>query len=207
MSRLAIIIAAAVIAVLIVSDVIEIKLNPERLAQVTTAMNQSASSKGVLAEVRSFGVRLKRKGELFLADNANRKMVLSLGYVETDTERLNSIIDTEETPKAIVPQAELLVDSLQQVKDFTAAASADALAEVTDRSREVLAAASTSLERLKQLQEEYQWYQERLADVTSNLEGEVNALSSEPAGVGDVAGSQDEQKSDGNPNETRPLKF
>ena len=204
---LLVLIAAAVIAYL--SGVFEVVVHPERVSQIPATVQNITKDGSLIVQAKTYVTKLKRKGELILADTPDRKLELAVGYEDIDAEHLAQQLDKEADPKSVLPQAELLLESMKQVDTYIDDAKVETFVAVQDKHEAALILAADSLAKLKDIQQEYEAYQERLAQVTSSLEEEVGQdIKSEE---GEVAGSttdeEQEETSSDIPASRIPLKF
>lgn len=200
-----------VVGALIVGGVVEITFHPEELANVPGRVIGAATSGAVREQVRGRVVAWKRTGEQWIIGDEEKKLQLAIGYIETDAERLTELAETgSDSADSILPQAELLVASIERSGQLTDSVSVEVLAEARDKTKAALRAAATALEHLKGLKEELYSLNERFAAVTDELENQVGAirLADEPEQAAAVAGAKDgEASSKESKNEEIPLEF
>lgn len=211
MSKLTLLVVIAVGIIAYLSGVFEVVVHPERVSNIPATVQNLAQDGSLLVQAKTYVTKIKRKGELLLADSADRKLELAVEYEETDAEHLAQLLDKEPDPKAVLPQAELLVESMKQVETYTADATVDTFVSVQDKHEAALVLAADSLTKLQHIEKEYEAYQDRLANVTDSLEQVVGQEIPTEKEEGEVAGTttqeEEEQNSSSIPATKIPLKF
>lgn len=215
MPRITTIIAALAIVVLLMSGVVEVRLSPDKFSNVPGIISDAGS--GNFGQAGRLFVSLKRKGEVFFTDSSTERLQKHLSYIETDASKLNELLNTQESADAILGQATLLVQSLEDARNQAATIDPEQLVSLQDQSDTAITGAKQALTQLYKLQEQYQFNQERLAEITSSVKlnlGQLDAEEEESADEsGEVAGvkQQEEQETESpNPNDSFqsvPLRF
>src|SRR3989338_6531699 len=108
MSKLLVLFVGAIIVVLFLTGVVEVKFNADKTGEVPKLAGSLLKEKSKIERGRTVSVGLKRKVELFIVQDKEKRLVLSLLYVKTDAKRLKTLIDKKADPQALLPQAELL---------------------------------------------------------------------------------------------------
>lgn len=162
------------VVILVMTGMIEITLHTDRLGQVPGKIQQFVTQPGTWEKARVLFARGKRAIEQMMAKDPQRKLELTLLYVKEDAGRLNDLIEKKpDTPEAIVPQAELLVDSMKALQEKSAKASLETITQLQDKSREAFTAATQALEHLKTVHSAYEAIRERLTSTTKTLEEQI----------------------------------
>lgn len=205
MSKISLLVGIAALVVLYLSGVVQVELNPGRLSAVPGTVSNLVSDAGLITSVKNKVISLKRQGELYFADNPKKRLELAMGYAETDSGRLQASLESNEGPQVLVPDAELLATSIEQMKEYAGELSEEDLVAIQDKSRQIASTAGSTLEQLKEVQRDYAEFEERLADVTDKLEIYLDGAAS--GGDGEVAGVKDDapDNKEGLPN--IPLRF
>lgn len=184
------IVLGLVVAVLIVGGVLEVQVHPERLGQVPGKVISYVTQPSTQARARVLLTDLKRRGEQLLIKDEAKRTRLALLYVTQDAARLQEQLASGD-PAQLLPQADLLADSIAGATTKLDRASLETISALKDESREAISAAQESLEALQREQEKYQSVQEKFAAVTAAIREHLEALrpgSLKP----DVAGVKDE---------------
>ncbi|MEX0650342.1 MAG: hypothetical protein WD200_05045 [Candidatus Andersenbacteria bacterium] len=208
MSKITLLVGVAVLAALFFSGVIKIELQPDKLATVPGTVQNLVSDGGLLTSTKNKIISWKRKAELYLADSNTNKMELAMKYTEVDTQSLTELLDKKENPDVIISTAELLLGSVENMKEFAQQLSDEELVALQDQANLIVQKTSTVLSELEKIQKDYGEYEERLADITSSLQG---SLGEPQQSEGEVAGSIDKQENSApnlaTPTPQIPLKF
>lgn len=199
---------AVVGAVLVMGGVLEVKVHPERFSQVPGAVVAYVSQPSTQAQARVLFTNLKRRGEQLIIKDEEKKTKLALLYVSQDAARLEEILGSADAD-TLLPQAELLADSIKRVKDQLDAASLETVGALKDDSREAISAAEKTFQLLQGEHARYQAVQEKFATITSAIGDSLAALR--PNSTGGVAGTQDNAPESTNTDEPQinavPLNF
>lgn len=193
MSKLTVIVIAAVVAVLVLNGTLEVKVHPEKIADLPGIVTKSLADGGLPSMAKLQAIRLKRKGEMFFLEDPDKRLELVLGYVESDAVKLRDSIENGDHPKVVAPKAQLLSDSVGQVKALAGEATEGGLASLKEKTILALSEASAALGELQKLQEQLEENTARLTTITESLGSELEHLGELQAnfGEGDVAGTQD----------------
>lgn len=201
MRKLITIVALVVLAIFILTGVLEIKFHGEKLSDIPRNLVLAGSSKSTWVKIRNTGVHWKRSGEQWLVKENAQKLELALGYVEKDSQDLLETVSTSAAdPEVIALQAELLIKSLRRASDVITHAPADVLADAREDAEQSFSSAHNALAKLSQAREERQALNERLAELSSELKDQLGdvapAQAEEKEEKPEVAGSKDEKKED-----------
>ena len=201
-----------VVGALLVGGVVEVTFHPDQLANVPGRVLDTATSGAVREQVRGKVVSWKRVGEQWIIGDEEKKLQLAIGYIESDAERLTELAETgSDSADSILPQAELLVSSIERSSTLTNSVSVEVLADARDETKASLRAAASALGQLRSLKEELFSLNERFAAVTDQLEGQVGdiRLADEPDKEGAVAGTSDGEVTEeaASQSEEIPLEF
>lgn len=189
MSKISLLLGIAGLAVLYLSGVVRVEFSPEKLSAVPGTVSNLVSDASFLTSAKNQAISWKRDGELYFADSAEKKMDLALQYTEADSKRLQEALDGNKEPQVLVPDAELLAESIERMREYAGQLSEEDLVAVQDRSRQIASTAGGVLGKLKDVQRDYAEFEERLAGVTDKLE---IYLESAVPDQGEVAGAKDE---------------
>lgn len=208
MSKITLLIGIASLTVLFLSGVIHVELRTDRLSAVPGTIQGIVSNGGLLASAKTHITSWKRAAELYVADSASNKMELAMKYTEVDTGHLQKSLEQHEQPEVIIPEAELLLDSVSQMKEYAAQLSEEELAALAEESKLISANTRGVLAQLQEVQKDYASFEERLANVTDTLQLRLGEPEQSP---GEVAGAADEStKTESTPTPPPtdiPLKF
>lgn len=174
MLRLLTVLIIIAFIILTMTGVIEIKVHADRLGEVPGRVMQFINQPSTWEKARVLFTRVKRWGEQVLVKDADKKLEVSLVYVKDDAERLNRLVEKyKDTPEAVLPQAELLVDSMKALQKESAAVSLETIMQFQEKSREVFSAATESLEHIKHIESVYEAIRDRLSETSSTLEQQL----------------------------------
>ncbi|MFH1353712.1 MAG: hypothetical protein ABIH36_00300 [bacterium] len=187
----------------VIGDVIEVKINPENFSSIPDKASSLFKDKSALEKGRTYAVRLKRKGEQFVIQDKEKRLEISLLYVSNDATRLRELLnDPKSKPETFLPQAELLIDSLEQVRTRAEEAPVEVVASLKQKSEESFKLAQQTLGQLQELHKEYDNVQREFVRLTESLEKQIGDLKLEEEES--VAGTKDESE----PEVSKiPLKF
>ncbi len=189
-------------AFLVMSGVVQVNFNSENLPGTP-----EISGGGTFEKVRSYGVRSKRVGQMFLVDNEKERIDLSLDFVEADANRLDTLLEKAEEASTLVPQAAMLLDSLDRAKELSRAVSPEVLAAAKDRSQEAFSVASKSINNLHVAEAEDALTSERLATLTESLTIEVGGLTDIAPQVAGTSDGEEEGSTEETPEEPKPTEI
>lgn len=174
-SKLSTIIVLSIAVLLIMSGVVSISFRADKISAVPgTAVKIINSSAAV--SLKSYIVQVKRKGELFLADNGEQKVELSLAYVNADMEHLRGAIDEGRATQVIVLYTQVLKDSLGRLRQHAWSLSEEALADIKERLKQTRSEAQDLLTHIRALEKVFEEDQGKLSDVADALERELTIL-------------------------------
>ncbi len=173
----AILLIGVLVAVLMVGGVLEVRIHLDRIADVPGALIAFVSKPTTQAKARVLYTNIKRKGEQLIVRDEEKKTKLALLYVKQDSARLQEMVGTAES-EALLPQAQLLADSMARVKTQLETVSLDTLGALKDDSREALAAAEETLKQLDHERERYTAVQEKFSSITVAIENSLSELKS-----------------------------
>lgn len=177
MSKFLVFLLLAAIGGLVYFGIIEINLNlPASGASVSGAANTIVKEKTTVEKGRAYATGLKRKAELLFIHDREKRLVLALLYVKNDAARLQELISGKTTPEGLLPQAELLVDSLNRVRTTAEKAPVEVVASLKEESAEAFAAAAEALGNLKEQSEEYESIRDEFNRLTASLEEQIGTL-------------------------------
>lgn len=176
MSKLLIFFLAAVLAVLILTGIVEIKFHPQEYVNIPALTNNILNEKTTLEKARTYTISLKRKAELFIVQDKEKRLVLSLLYVKTDAERLKDMIDKKVTAPALLPQAELLVSSIDLVRKNAEKAPVEVVASLKAESSKSFAIAQEALSGLQGQYEQFETIHSEFTRLTQSLESQIGQL-------------------------------
>ncbi len=199
---------------LMLTGVIEIKINTAKLASLPATLASFSKNKSALEQGRALLVNLKRKGEQMIITDKAKKLQLALIYVEKDAARLRELASKENNPAVLVPQADSLIKSIELVRNRSEEAPVQSVAELKTESATAFQDALLALGMLKDLHEDYKEIQQEFSRLTKALEQHLGdlELTADDKNEENVADAQtDEQKPaetpSASPEEEIPLKF
>jgi hypothetical protein len=199
MRKILSIVAIVAIAVFMLTGVLEIKFHGDKLSDIPRNIVLAGSSKSTWVKIRNTGVHWKRNGEQWLVKDNAQKLELSLGYVEKDSQSLLDTVATSAAdPEVIALQAELLIKSLRRASDVITHAPADVLASARGSAEQSFSTAHNALAKLSEAREERQALNERLAELSSELNDQLGDVAPSKENTEEaqpvVAGSQDKKE-------------
>jgi len=209
MSKLLLLALILVAGGAIATGVLEVKVYPERAAQAPGQFVQYIASGNFFEQGRALLIGLKRKFELYAAQEDDQKMEIMLGFVRQDAARLEKLVTSDPSPQKIVPQTKMLAKSIEQAQEQGAKLSEGALAELRGPSEEAFEQAANALARVEELQRRVEEGAQDLANTLEDLDIPQDAGD---AAEGEVAGAQDDttEESESAPEENQssiPLRF
>lgn len=208
MSKITLLVGAGAIAILFLSGVLKVEFQPEMISEVPGTIRGIISDGSLLTSGKNQIISWKRKGELYLADSAMNKMELAMKYTEVDTANLTESLEQRKEPDVIIPNAELLLKSVAQMREFAGQLSDEELVALQDQARLITDNTGTVLAQLQAVQKDYAEYEERLANVTSSLQ---ESLGGTQQSAGEVAGTKDQEEQseqpEASPTPEIPLRF
>ncbi|MEX1112390.1 MAG: hypothetical protein WEC84_02915 [Candidatus Andersenbacteria bacterium] len=208
MSKITLLVGAGAVAILVLSGVIQIQFKPEKISAVPGTFRSVISDGSLLTAGKNKIVTWKRKAELYFADSAINKMELAMKYTEVDTATLMEALEQNKQPEVVISNAELLLQSVDQMREFAGTLSDEELVNLQDQARIITEQTGTALAQLQAVQQDYAEYEERLARVTSSLDNNLEAAQQSD---GEVAGSEDakeeSEESTATPTPEIPLRF
>lgn len=215
MSKLLILFIAAFVSVLLLTGIVEVKFQPQKYIDVPEIANSLIKEKTSVEKGRAYVVGAKRKVELFVIQDKEKRLVLSLLYVKTDAERLKELINKKITAPALLPQAELLVNSIDLVRKNAEKAPVEVVADMKVESTKSFTLAKEALGNLQEQYEQFEVIHDEFNRLTKSLEDQIGQLGLEETETNeDVAGAKDEEprptynpKAQEAVKESIPLKF
>jgi len=185
------------IVVLVLGGVLEIDLHTDRLKDVPSQITQVSRSRTSLEYVRSWAVQTKRSTELWIIRDDDQELALAIDYIVNDSTRLVAMAEDDvRDPGILLPQAELLVGSIDQASEVIAQASVSSVADAQEDARDALDSAALALIELQQIEAEQEADYENFKDTTEALAKHINAIELDAVDlelhdIGEVAGSTD----------------
>ena len=214
MSKIFLLFIAALVSVLFLTGIVEVQFHPQKYVDIPEIANNIISEKTTLEKGRTYTVSIKRKAELFIVQDKEKKLVLSLLDVKTDAERLKELINREVTAPALLPQAELLVSSIDLVRKNAEKAPVEVVASLKEESSKSFSIAQEALSGLQGQYEQFATIHAEFTRLTESLESQIGQLglnANQPASdqPETVAGAVDEADAGTQtaPTNTIPLKF
>lgn len=165
MSKILLISVIALAIAGVVTGVFEVKVNTEKFSGVSSSVQQFFADKDFISNMQYYAITWKRKAELAVAGDNDKKFEVQMKHVEADVKALQEAIDASKSPAIVVLKSRLLDESLKNAKEAVEKISDDAIARVRDSWLKVLASANQQLGRLAGVAEEYKAYQEQLEGI------------------------------------------
>lgn len=181
------------IGALIWTGILEVNFNfsPGEVSDVPGVANTIVKEKTTYEKGRAYVIGLKRRGELFVVRNREKRLVLALLYVKNDSARLEELIDSGTSAEGLLPQTELLISSLNQVRTNAQKAPVEVVASLKKESAAAFSDAQYSLGRLQEQHQDYEKIQDEFERLTRALERQIGELGLEERSEEEVAGDQD----------------
>jgi hypothetical protein len=187
-------VATLMVIVLIATGIVDIQINKEKIAEVSNNVLEFSKNKTAMEQVRDWGVNTKRNTEQWVIKDEAKKIELALLYVQKDTERLNDFVDdVSQSPDVSLPQAKLLLQSINRVKDLSEELSIETITSTKPSSKEALLVASESLNRILRMNDQYEGLQKKFIAIIQATEkqiGNLGIITKTP----EVAGAQDKKE-------------
>jgi hypothetical protein len=189
MSKIFLLLVIAAGAILIMNGVVEVSFHPDRLSSVSTSLTDV--TKGGFAPERGkiLLLRTNRSLQHLFIHDREKRLELAVANVSQDADRLSETIDKGVTDaNVLMPQAEILLNSIEQVRKAAEEAPVDTVASLKQESAESFAKAQQALNKLQALRTEYAAIEEEFKALTTALEGQVGTLGLEdqPAAESDA---------------------
>ncbi len=215
MIRMLQILAFLGLIILIIGGVVEVKVHPDQLSNVPGQVVKIATDKILQQSIKAKLIALKRDSEQWLIKDEDKRIELAIAYIKIDTENLNRLIaENEDNAKIVVPQAELLLSSIERTAKLASSASVDKLPHVSQAAKTTVTLAYETLAELNVVKDESKMLNKRLVQVTQLLEeyiGNIIPKSNNSSNKTEVAGSKDPETIQSNPqpavDEKVPLSF
>lgn len=179
MSKLFILLVVGALVALIATGVIEVKLHPKKITDIPRQATSLIKNKSAFEKARAYLVGLKRRGEQFIIQDKEKRLELALLYVKKDAARLNDLIKNEQAAASLLPAADTLINSLDQVRVNAEKAPVDVVASLKKDSQQAFTSAQKALGNLKELHEEYETIHEEFTRLTKALEQQIGELELE----------------------------
>lgn len=176
MSKLLILFVVAIICVLFLTGMVEVQFHPQKYLDIPAITNNLLSEKTTVEKGRTYAVSVKRKAELFIVQDKEKRLVLSLLYVKTDAERLKDLISRKVTAPTLLPQAELLVSSIDLVRKNAEKAPVEVVASLKTESSKSFAIAQEALSGLQGQYEQFETIHGEFTRLTQSLESQIGQL-------------------------------
>jgi len=168
-----------IVAALVVGGVLEITVHPEAAASLPQQITGLVGGASGAESTRAWLTGVKRKGEQWIIQDDSQKLSIATGYIASDADRLLGLMqDKPADASTVLPQAELLLKSIEQARDVIETAEVGAIAEAREDAHSALVAASQALDRLKELEAEQEALHERFNRTTSALTERIGVLDS-----------------------------
>lgn len=185
MSKLTLL-AVAAIVIGIFGGVLEVKLHPEKLSALPGNISGLIQDGSLVERGRRYVTSLKRTGEFWLIRDERQRLEIATNYISVDAGRLDRLLEDNSQPTVILPQAELLAESMERAKNITGKASVDTVASLQTETKTALREAATTVKRLTETHADYQELEQKFATIVGILAKQLGSLGEE----GDVAGTQ-----------------
>lgn len=204
MSKITYLLLLAGVAALLYGGVLEVKVHPGRLGELPAKLAALAKNKAAVEQGKVLVTQLKRRGEKLLIQDKKKRLELAVLYVQQDAKHLQELAARpSEDPAKLLPQAKLLMSSIDAVRVMAQDAPAEAISTLKQPSIEAFQAAQHALASLKDLHTEYQALRDEFARLTGVLEEHIGKLDL-PDKQGATAGATADKSKEQN---EIPLKF
>lgn len=199
MSRFILFVLVVGIAALMVTGVLQVSFDADSLGEAPTRLLTMVTSRRAIEDVRASTVRTKRSAEQWAIKDSEHRLEIAVDYVATDAERLADMAEALEQsdPEALLPQAELLIKSIDRVGDLLSEVPAGVVVSTREDLNNALQGTHASLAVLQQIGEEHAEQREDFAQVSSVLAWHLGELDPDGDGLrSTVAGDSDEAARD-----------
>lgn len=180
MIKLLLFILVAVALIGMATGVLEVRVHQDRLSQVPSLLRNAIGNRSLVEQGRSYAVWLKRTGEQLIISDPNKKMDVALLYVRIDAARLDKLLaEHAAEPAVVIPQAKLLLQSLERVRSLTAEATPDSVVGLEQEAKETLASAAAVLSKLQVVKEAYEKLAVQFAGLVERIQQQLTTLDTE----------------------------
>lgn len=174
MFRLSFIITTILVILLVWTGVLEVRVHPEKLGNVSSTLAGVFSHGDILQTLKVQAIKIKREGELWLIKEDNKKVEVVTKYVKKDSDDLGKILEeNKDDPKKILPQVELLSSSIKRLRDLEKSVTDETIKAYSGDFADAFSQAQKALDRLKEVQKEQEKLQEKFNEATWLLEDGV----------------------------------
>lgn len=156
MSKLLLVLAVGVISVLIMTDVVEVSFHADKYKNIPALAGSLIKDKATIERGRAAVVGAKRRVELFMTQDKEKRLALALLYVKADAKRLKELTQGDLNVAVILPPARLLVASIDRVRSISEEAPADVVAKMKRNSEESFSLAREALSGLQSQHEQFE---------------------------------------------------
>lgn len=183
MSKLFLIAIIVLAALAVVTGVVEVRLNTEKLGDIPATIQKAIGGKDLLAQGEYYLTGWKRKAELATTNGDDKKFELHVKYVEADTTSLKDALDANAQAAGIILKSKRLTESVNDAKAAANAVSEDTIARMRDTWLKALAEANVQLARLSGLAGEYEKYQKQLETLAPSATPEAASPSPQEGAI------------------------
>src|SRR3989344_6228340 len=166
---------------LVLSGAVEVKVHAEKIRALPEIVLSGAKDGSRLGTAQRAVLKARRFGENLLIQDKPKRLEVALLNVQADAKRLQQALESKAEASTLLPDAEMLLDSLRQVRTAAQLAPVDAVAARKEDSARAFADARQVLQALREQQQEVASIEEELQRLTASLEEQVGSLSSETA--------------------------
>lgn len=201
------VLAILALIILIVGNVVEVHVYPERLGQVPNRFIALKNDGALTEKVRASAIRAKRRAEFWIIRDDQQKLRIAIRYIEEDAKRLSSLAQEANNPNAVTPQAGLLAESITRGGDVVEKAPTADIATFREDTKAAFKIAAGAVQQVKELKDAYASVNQQLSSVLAALEKHVGTIQVDEELAPSVAGTQDETAPTSTPKSTIPLDF
>lgn len=167
----------ASLAALLYGGVLEVKVHPGRLGELPARLAALTKNKAAIEQGRAVITQLKRRGERLLIQDKEKQLELAVLNVQHDAERLQELAaSTPGDPAKLLPQAKLLMSSIDAVRVQAQDAPAKAISALKQPSIKAFQSAHEALGSLQELHTEYQALRDEFGRLTGVLAEHIGQL-------------------------------
>lgn len=201
------ILAILALVILIVGNVVEVHVYPERLGLLPNRLLALKDDGSLTEKIRASAIRAKRRAEFWIIRDDQQKLRIAIRYIQEDAKRLQALAQDSNNPSAVIPQANLLAESIARGGDVVENAPVADIATFRDDTKAAFQDAVRAVQQVKDLKGAYASVNGQLSSVLATLEKHVGTIKKDDELKPSIAGAQDEASPSPTPQATIPFVF
>ena len=181
--------AIVALVVGIAGGVIEVQWHPDKLSALPGTITRLVQEGSFIERGRQLVTSLKRTGEFWLIRDERQRLEIATTYISVDSKRLDQLLEGKKEAPVILPQAELLTESIERAATLSEKSSVETVASLQAETKTAFSEAGEAVKRLAEKYGEYKEIEQKFATIVDSLKKQIGAIRSDEEG--DVAGAQD----------------